>query len=219
MGFQVVASSGHCGTMWLAHVLNHVPGQSWSHEERSRATGGLPWQTLDRHLPSDLIFVPYWQSIRDRLENFEVVGDSNGWPPEMLPAVNQVVPIERVIYLTRNPEAQLESLLTASPVWSVWRAGNREPAPVVAVDRLARYRDIARAVEGEPHPLSPRLLVEANRFMPTWLELMGLEVVVYAMEDLTTDFTLLRELAPLTDVELVALQQQRMNSKKEYLPA
>jgi hypothetical protein len=186
--------------MWLASVLDSVPGQSWTHESRTVWTG-KPWQVLDG-LPVDShVFDSYWHDVRRRMLACDIVGDSNSWPPELLPAVDGIIPIDRVIYLTRNKERQAHSLMTKSPVWS------NPPYPAVAHERLKLYGRISGL------PVDTDLLVQANDFMPDWLRSKGLTVDVYSLEELTTDHTKLRELAPLTDVELVGWQQQNINRK------
>jgi hypothetical protein len=187
--------------MWLASVLDSVPGQSWTHEHRTAFTG-TPWQTADSFPPDAHIFDSYWHSIRMKLvSGWEVVGDSNSWPPEMLPAVNELMPIGRVIYLIRDKGKQFKSLMTKSPVWA------NPPYPAVAHERLKVYGRIS----GEP--AEEGLLVKANDFIPDWLRSHGLTVDVYSLEELTTDHTLLAELAPLTDAELVSWQGRNINQK------
>ena len=203
MSFRVIAGSGHCGTMWLARVLDSVPGQRWTHELRTTAAD-MPWWEADGMVPSSPAFDVYWSWIEASLERHDVVGDSNSWPPEKLPYIHEYIqPIEKVIYLTRDKGKQLHSILNHSPVWSArdW--------PDVAWKRLAFYAEIA----GDPSRRDPALLVEANDFMPDWLREQGLTVDVYSLEDLTTNLSMLRSLAPLTGAELQAWQQRDINKK------
>lgn len=199
--FQVIAGSGHCGTMWLSRVLGSSPGQSWRHEMRSAVTG-LPWYELDLCAPNDPVFDRYWDHQQEGLIGFnDIIGDSNSWTPHLLPNVNEVIPVDRVIYLTRDKEAQLRSLATHS-TWA------REHLPEAAQQRLEIYAEIS----GLPYGLE--LLVEANDFMPDWLRGAGLRVDVYSLEELTSDADRLRALAVgLDDEELRRWQANKINSK------
>jgi hypothetical protein len=200
MGFQAIAGSGHCGTMWLAQVLNCVPGQWWGHEIRTKATV-LSWPAADAYPPDSEVFDYYWKVIRQEMGRYAVVGDSNSWSPELLPAVNKVIPIERVIYLTRDKESQLYSLLHKSPVWS------NPPYSGVAQKRLELYGRIAG------RPLDVGLLVDANDFMPDWLRQQGLTVDVYSLESLTTDYQAFKELTKLPDGQFDIWRHRRVNQK------
>jgi hypothetical protein len=198
--FEVITGSGHCGTMWLAAVLDAVPGRSWTHEAR-RTIAGLSWVEATTYPVDSPMFDSYWHSIRRRMIDYDIVGDSNSWPPESLPDVAEVTDIGRVIYLTRDKEAQLHSLLTASRVWSAPKLGE------AALERLAMYATISGR---EP---SIELLVEANDFMPDWLRGFGFNVDVYGLEELTTDVDKLAELAPLSSEVLRAFQGNKINQK------
>lgn len=200
MTFQVITGSGHCGTMWLAAVMDSIPGQSWAHEDRTRYTG-LPWHVADTYSPDDRVFDSYWQSIRRRMLGYGVVGDANSWPPESLPAVCEVIPIDRVIYLTRDKERQAYSLLTKSPVWS------NPPYPTVCHEKLRLYSRISCL------PEDADLLVQANDFMPDWLRGRGLTVDVYGLEELTTDYYKFKELTGLTDGEFDLWRIRNINQK------
>lgn len=200
MGYQVIASSGHCGTMWLSRVLDSIPGQEWWHEGRYETTG-LFWTAADAYPPDSELFDDYWNCVRWRLRDFDILGDSNSWPPELLPAVNKVMPIERVIYLTRDKERQLYSLLHKSPVWS------NPPYSGVAQKRLELYAQMLG------RPLDVGLLVEANDFMPGWLRGQGLTVDVYSLEDLTTDYPTFKELTGLSDGQFDTWRKRNINQK------
>lgn len=204
MTFEVIAGSGHCGTMWLARVLDSVPGQTWHHELRGTVTG-RPWWVDDRFPPDVPVFNAYWRRVKAAAAAGQF-GDANSWPPESLPDVNQVLPIDRVIYLTRDKRAQHYSLMMNSPVW------NGMVKSQAAKARLKLYTEITG------RPRDTWLLVEANDFMPVWLREHGLQVDVYSLEELTTDLDALRELAPLPDEELRAWQKKKINSKMHQAP-
>ena len=200
MTFRVITGSGHCGTMWLARILDELPGQHWTHELRTTITG-WPWQMADALPPNSTRFDKYWHRIYALANRYAVVGDSNSWPPEALPAVNRIMPIDRVIYLTRDKERQLYSILNTSPVWS------HESRPTAARARL----DLYSRISGQP--VSDRLLVEANDFMPDWLRGQGLAVDAYSLEELTTNIQRLRRVAPLDDDTLRHWQSTKVNQK------
>jgi hypothetical protein len=191
--FHVIAGSGHCGTLWLSTVLNSLPNQTWMHEHRTAVTK-LAWQKADRYQPDNPVFSAYWLSVRGMLANsgMDIIGDGKSWAMEHLPAVNNIVSIDRVIYLTQDKEKQLHSLVNRSPVWS------RPPYPAVAARRLELYAEISG------RPPSVNLLVEANDFMPDWLRSKGLTVDVYSLEDLTTNYETFIELTglPVDDFDL-----------------
>ncbi len=211
--FSVIASSGHAGTSWLATVLDDQPDTTWYQHFREEMTD-KPWEVLDLLSPDDGIFNNYWRWIRGEL-NLGDVGDANSWPPHLLLAVNEVVPIDRVIYLTRNGVQQLNSLTTTSP------ALKRDPLPEAAEAKLAALYDIAPFVPDKPYGQWTRfghlcLMVAANEFMPTYLRLHGLTVDVYSLEELTTNLDTLRELAPgLDDATLEKWQKKDINRKTE----
>lgn len=206
MGFQVIAGSGHCGTMWLSRVLDSLPGQEWWHEGRHGITG-VPWSIADAYPPDGELFSGYWWFVRRRMNELEelggsnVLGDANSWPPELLPAVNKVMPIERVIYLTRDKEKQLYSLLHKSPIWS------NPPYTGVAQKRLELYAQMSG------RPLDVGLLVDVNDFMPVWLRRQGLTVDVYGLEDLTTDYATFKELTGLPDGQFDLWRNRNINQK------
>ena len=211
--FSVVAGSGRCGTSWLTSVLDSQLGVTWYHHFREEMTE-KPWELLDLKDPSDPIFQQYWRWIKGEL-HIGPVGDSNSWPPHLLPAANEVVPIGRVIYMTRNRIQQLHSITTTSPAFK------KHILPEVAQVKLRTLYDIAPEVPDKPYGDWTRfekmcLMVKANDFMPDWLREKGLAVDVYSLEELTTDLDKLRELAPgLDDDQLSEWQQKDINRKTE----
>ena len=206
--FSVIASSGHCGTKWLAAVLDSQPGSTWYHHFRHEMTNA-PWELLDLRHPTDPFFEPYWRWIRGELVHNDV-GDANSWPPHLILKVNEHQPIDRIIYLTRNGIQQLNSLLTTSPAFM------RDPMPEAAQVKLRSLGEIGGYGEiiNWPQFAQLCLLVAANYFMPDWLRGRGLNVLVYSLEELTTDVNKLKELAPgLTKKQLKEWQKQDINRK------
>ncbi|HSH41400.1 MAG TPA: hypothetical protein VK973_04670, partial [Arenicellales bacterium] len=94
--------------------MDSAPGQHWYHELRTTKTG-LPWQRADEYAPDDPVFDHYWKQISNFVAAYGHIGDSNSWPPESLPYIHQrIMPIERVIYLTRDKDKQLHSIMNHS---------------------------------------------------------------------------------------------------------
>lgn len=209
--FSVIAGSGHCGSTWLASVLDSQLGVTWYHHFREEMTGA-PWELLDLRSPGDPFLHQYWRWIRGELHHSDV-GDANSWPPHLLPDVNEVHPIRRVIYLTRNGIQQLHSLATTSPAFM------RDPMPKAAQVKLKTLYDIAPKVPSKPYQEWTNfeklcLMILANGFMPDWLRENGLCVDVYSLEELTNDIDKLRELAPsLDDARLKQWQKTDINRK------
>lgn len=209
--FEVIASSGHCGTKWLAQVLDAGTDSKWYHELRLQTCGS--WVEAMQHKVDGEFFNEYWLTIGVDIFKLGKVGDSNSWPPFRLPEVNERRKIDRVIYLTRNPVLQLHSLAYYSYVWhrpeqdwpagarryliDMMKAGGYKPPP----SRLSRWEKLC-------------ILVAANDFMPGWLWKQGFNVSVYTLEELTTQVSVLMGLAPkLTPDEARAWQQRDINRK------
>jgi hypothetical protein len=211
--FSVIVSSGHAGTTWLATVLDDQPGESWHQHFREEMTD-KPWEVLDLLKPTDKIFDQYWRWMRGEI-NVGNTGDANSWPPHLILEVNKVLPIDRVVYLTRNGVQQLNSLITTSP------ALKKDPLPVAAEDKLLALYKIAPDVPDKLYAEWTRherlcLMIAANDFMPDYLRGHGLTVDIYNLEDLITDLDTLRELAPgLDDATLEKWQQTDINRKTE----
>jgi hypothetical protein len=168
---------------------------------------GRSWERLDLHPPDHELYDQYWRWIRGDLD-LGNVGDANSWPPHLLPAVNKVQPIDRVIYLTRNGVQQLHSLSTASPTLK------RDPLPKVAEVKLKALWDIAwdlaevykQVLEWPEKPYGDWtrfeklcLMIAANAFMPGHLHGQGLKIEAYNLEWLVNDIDTLAEHAPELD--------------------
>lgn len=208
--FEVIASSGHCGTKWLAQVLDAGTDSKWYHELRLEMCGS--WVESMGYGLYHKFHKKYWIVLPALIaRHYYHMGDSNSWPPFRLPEINQFQFIDRVIYLTRNPILQLHSLATRSYVW------RQEHWPPGAILYLEQFHKIG----GYERPLSDMtrweklcILVAANQFMPAWLYEQGLTVYQTSLEELTTDVNALMALAPkLTEGEARAWQQRDINRK------
>ncbi len=210
--FSVIAGSGHCGTTWLASILDSQPGATWHHHFRE-LMARQSWEVLDLKAPDAPIFNQYWLSIRAQLKE-GAVGDANSWPPHLLTDVNKVQPIDRVIYLTRNGIQQLHSLTTKSPILSRDPLHPAAEAKLEALYFLFNGHDIPYADFTRWEKLC--LAVSANKWMPDYLRSAGLNVDDYSLEELTTDLDKLAELAPELDEETLAnWQKTDINRKVE----
>lgn len=208
--FNLIAGNGHCGFKWLAAVMDSQPGVTFHHEYRGEMTGA-PWEVLDLRQPDDPFFQQYWRWIRGELRQGDV-GDSGSWPPHMLPAVHRVHPIGWLIYLTRNGVQQLNSLMTTSPAFM------RETTPLAAVNRFKILAEIGGYDLTDDWSIFKKvcLLIAANDFMPDWLKSYGILADVYTLEELTTDVSVLQELAPMVEVdEYENWQKNDINRKTE----
>lgn len=206
--FLVIAGSGHCGTKWLATVLNERPEEVWYHELRSQITK-LSWDQLDLYYPNDPIFGRYWAFItKQRLS----VGDANSWPPHILPHVNSIYHIDLVYYLVRNEIQQLYSLMNYSPVinlpdWSgvlykkLERLYQLYPNPNKSFDEMSRFEKLC-------------LMVAANHFMPDYLRARNLEVIKLSLDELVSDPLSVKRLVPEFSLgQIEKLQNTDINNK------
>lgn len=208
--FNIIAGSGHCGTKWLAAVLDSQPGVTFHHQYLTEMTGA-PWELTDIRPPDDPFFQQYWRWIRGELHQGDT-GDANSWPPHRIPLVNEVHPIGWVIYLVRNGVQQLNSFLTTSPAFS------RIPLPKAASEKFAALAEIGGYGPIDNWSVFKKLCltIAANDFMPDWLASYGILVDIYSLEELTTDVSVLQELAPMVDVdEYENWQRKDINQKTE----
>jgi hypothetical protein len=198
--------------MWLAHVLDAQIGETWYHDLRGEMTNGTPWPLLDLRKPDDPFFDIYWRWVTGELSHSNM-GDSNSWPPHLLPAVNRRMPIKRVIYLTRNGVQQLNSLATESPPL------RQDPLTGAAEVKLRTRWEIAPEVPNKPWDQWTNfeklcLMILANDFMPEWLRSHGFVVDVYSLDVLIKDVEVLKELVPsLSEEDLITYQKTDINRK------
>jgi len=207
---KLIVGSGHCGTKWLAGVLNAQPGVRFYHELRPTITQ-TAWFRLAEYPPDAPVYHGYWGRIWRELDDGEV-GDANSWVPWQIPAVSKLIKVE-IVYLVRNGIQQLHSLSTCSGVWRT------HPLDSFAFD--VWLREMWRAI-GEPDPPYDEwdrwerlcLLVKANGRMPAWLQAQGLDVTTVRLEDLVTDAEALHQLAPHLDEQQLREWQERDVNRK-----
>ena len=78
--FFLVTGIGHCGTAWLATVLDRPDDNMICYHEHKNAVTGLNWKASLMHEFEhglDGRFEAYWQFMRQQMRRFQVVGDSN----------------------------------------------------------------------------------------------------------------------------------------------
>lgn len=210
--FTVIAGSGHCGTKWLATVLNEQKHMTCYHELR-QAMVKMAWPAAAKHPPASDIYQDYYRKLMRELAVGEV-GDANSWAPFELPLLHQRVLIQQVIYLVRNGIQQLHSLMTQSAVWKkskltdyaynnwlrqFWHISGK---PFKPYEEWTRFERLC-------------LLVRANADAPEWLNAHNLPVKVVRLEDLTTDVERLSALVKLPEIELEEWQALDINRKVE----
>jgi hypothetical protein len=213
--YWLIVGAGHCGTAWLAHVLDTAAPNLTFYHELKRAKVGMNWvrctQYEERHGVNKPKYDGYWHKIRSQMEHGDV-GDANAWLPLRVPEVNAAIPVSRVIYLVRHGISQLHSLATTSLVWSD-PDDNRWAYDTL----LAHYHEIA----GGPEPDWKRwtdweklcFFWTTNVFMPEWLRGQGLNVEVTRFEDLTQKPARLLSFLPegSNEAQALALQHQDIN--------
>jgi hypothetical protein len=119
--FVLIACVGHCGSKWLATVLNRPQdGMICMHEGRVMAME-KPWHVAfqtewDKGVDAPE-FAGFWRHVRRSLKNYDVVGDANDWTPYIIPEVHKHQPVSRIIYLVRNGIQTMNSVANASSSW------------------------------------------------------------------------------------------------------
>jgi hypothetical protein len=219
--FVLVAGVGHCGTKWLAHVLNRPHDGIVSYHEQKMALVPGGWHDLLRYgveHGADDLFTPYFDFMRRKLEEFRVVADSNSWTFQTLPAVHDHLPIDLVVCVVRNGIQNVHSMFheNLSLPRNDWFYG----------DFIDSYRRLVGPARGDRWLETTWgiwcFYWSLNLTMPTWLAgRIGAErCVVYRLEDLTKDPSVLggllaqlRSNLHLSHTEFKALSRNDVNRK------
>lgn len=109
----LVTGSGHCGTAWLAHVLDHQDQGVYSIHEGVKVWTKQPWKEAVLHYLDhgvDSYFDLYFNRLSQAVHDFSYVVDSHSWIPTAVPEVQQKVHVTRVIHLVRNGLKNVASL-------------------------------------------------------------------------------------------------------------
>jgi hypothetical protein len=209
-----VVSVGHCGTQWLAEVLDSRSGIRAYHELKNH-TCGLPWHELiryeQRYGAESARYREYWKRLRGDLKKYSLVVDSNSWQPTEVPTKGEYRP-DRIIYLVRHGVSQIHSLWNGSGVWS------RVDLEHYALDDyLRKYWEIS----GESHRAWDEwdrwervcLLWSSNALMPERLREQDFTVDLYRFEDLTQARALQDLIPEMTSVEMQRWKRRDINRK------
>ncbi|RJQ13362.1 MAG: adenylyl-sulfate kinase [Nitrospiraceae bacterium] len=129
--FYLITGFGHSGTAWLADVLNRPEDKMVCHHELKGRTVPLSWpcgvgrhefeKGLDNH------FDEYFSVIRNGLEDYAAVGDSNSWSQLIIPEVAKRQRIHRIIYLVRNGIQAVHSMFQHYEFIMLHNAFHRDP--------------------------------------------------------------------------------------------
>lgn len=105
--FVLVTSLGHSGSKWLAKALSMPKRGLRVFHEKARKM--FPKEnTFCENMRHQFergdvtVYEPYFQSIRDALENYRTVGDSHAWFYWGLDTVVQYLQVKRAVHLVRN---------------------------------------------------------------------------------------------------------------------
>ncbi len=193
--FFLIAGIGHCGTKWLAHVLNHPhQGMICWHEKKAEAVP-FDWLTClayELEIGIDATFDRYWSFLRRATTNYELVGDSHSWSTDMIPEVARRWEISRVVFLVRNGIQNVHSFHihnknVARAQWA-YRGHLRRSWELLGQPDRAR-KDCSNWANW-------CLLWQTNLLMPEWLgEKLGQhKVSVLRLEDLLSNADILDNL-------------------------
>lgn len=223
--FVLVACVGHCGSKWLAKVLNRPQdGMICMHEGRVMAMEE-PWHVAFEKEWEDGVDAPefngFWRHVKRSLQHYDVVGDVNDWTPYIIPQVHQHQPISRIIYLVRNG---IQTMRSMAHISSSWHQFGEASWPID--NFLHRYwHMIGEPGKGwEDRTRWEKFCVfwKLNWHMVSWLreQLPDVPVDVYRLEDLTSDVGVLRGLiesvipkAEVSNADLERLQAKDVNRK------
>lgn len=222
--FWLIASIGHGGTKWLAEVLDSRPDTTATHELK-QISSGMAWERAAkyerRNGPGSAKYRPYFDAIT-RVQT-PIAADANSWIPWLIPAVHEIQPISRVIYLVRHGVSQLNSLMNYSQTWLT--AGLDDyilgdylrPFTKLVLSEIS-FVEISRENSDDWNKWTREerfcLLWASCGFMPDYLRSKGLKVDVYRLEDLTRQRHILSELLPDADGRTLDTWQRKDINRK-----
>lgn len=121
---RLVMGAGHNGSKWFATVLDAQAYIRADHEMRMTMCR-MPWTKAHRYGPRDAVNAAYWKYIDHMFASgVDIYYDCNSWMPWEVPDIP--IPIDRIVYLVRNPIVQLESLRTTVATWKRYDAASWE---------------------------------------------------------------------------------------------
>lgn len=220
--FVIVGGIGHCGTKWLAQLLDQqgiIFYHQYKHTMTSRSWDS--WLEMEHERPLALAeyLEPYCELMRGQMRKYRIVGDAASWMPLGIPGIDKAIHIDRIVYLIRNGIPQLNS------IWHTSQFGTAPNDSWLLANYMKRYWVLA----GKPYkkkwaawtPWEKVCLWWAtNTFMPEWLkeQLPEAQIDTYRLEDLTGDIRVLTGLVrsfglKLPRRKLVAYQGRDVNRK------
>jgi hypothetical protein len=160
----------------------------------------------------------YWQFIEERLQANRVVGDSNSWTPCVIPEVDSIFEVDRIIYLVRNGIQNVHS--------AYYHNARISRSDWLYTHFFRHYWELLDCPGGDWDEYTDWarwcLYWQINQTMPTWLadQLGDEKVLVLRFEDLLDDVDVLLNLLDQIDMgikpartELETLQETDINRK------
>ena len=222
--FVIVGGIGHCGTKWLAQLLDRQDqGVIFYHQYKYTLTA-LSWDSWlimkhEQPLAMAEYLEPYCELMQGQMRKYRVVGDAISWMPLSIPDIDKAIHIDRIVYLVRNGIPQLNS------IWHRSQFGRNPPDSWMFTDYMKRYWGLM----GRPYKKKWNnwtqwekacLWWATNAFMPGWLkmQLPEAQIDVYRLEDLVGDVSTLTSLVQTFGLEipegdLIAYQGKDVNRK------
>jgi hypothetical protein len=211
--FWLIIGIGHCGSKWLAMLLDSMEGIQ-AHHELKTSLSRMSWPTWLAYEgkvgPAGERYDPYWRFIEQERQHCDILVDSNSWVPTGIPDAKEY-DIDRVIYIIRNGIPHLESLSRHSWMWS------SAPLEHYALDTYLRgYWELL----GAPNPPWSKW-TRWERLCAMWAGSAMLPIVndylpdTYHFEGLTRGSALLDLIPSITNDEIRRWQQRDINRKTQ----
>lgn len=222
--FVIIGGIGHCGTKWLAQLLDQqAQGVLFYHEYKLSMSPKSwdDWLEMEHEQPLAMAeyLELYVEAMQGQMRKYRIVGDANSWVPLSIPNVHQHIRVDRIVYLVRNGIPQLNS------IWYRSQFGRRPVDSWMFVNYMRRYWVLAgKSYKERWADWTQRekacLWWATNAFMPDWLktQLPETQIDTYRLEDLTGDIQMLTGLVrsfglEITQDELIAYQGKDVNRK------
>lgn len=222
--FVLIAGIGHCGTKWLAQLLDRQDQGVLFYHQYKYTMAAMSWDSwLEMEHERPLAMAEYLEAycghMQGQMGKYRVVGDAISWMPLGIPDIDRAIPIGRVVYVIRNGIPQLNS------IWHRSQFGWRPSDSWMFANYMKRYWDLM----GRPHEKKWNnwtqwektcLWWATNAFMPGWLkrQLPETQIDVYRLEDLVEDIRVLTGLVQsfgleILQDELITYQGKDINRK------
>ncbi|MDP8207391.1 MAG: class I SAM-dependent methyltransferase [Candidatus Electryonea clarkiae] len=111
--FVIGTGLGHNGSAWLADLLNRPELNMKAFHEIKMELVGKNWIDLHKYEQTtgiDNSYLPYLKHFDELLNNHSVVSDCNSWAARSIPALNNVFPIDNILYIVRNGIQSVHSI-------------------------------------------------------------------------------------------------------------